>query len=98
MRYNPLYLVKVNTSLVGFTGVAMVPNCLIHMKVKFGTPPRIMSLIIDFLVVKALSTYNVILRRKTLYELGATISISYLKMKFLTPCGVGEECDDQQMS
>jgi hypothetical protein len=68
------------------------------MRVEFGTPPQTTSLMIDFLIIKAPPTYNVILGRKTLYELGATISIPYLKMKFLTPYGVGEECGDQHMS
>jgi hypothetical protein len=78
MVYGPLHLVKVHTPLVGFTGVAMVPKCLMRMK--------------------APSAYNVILGRNTLYELGATIFIPCLKMKFLTTHGVGEECGDQQMS
>jgi hypothetical protein len=47
------------------------------------------AMVPDFLIVKASSAYNVILGRNTLYELGATISILCLKMKFLTPQGVG---------
>jgi hypothetical protein len=96
--YDPLHLVKVHTPLVGFTSVAMVPEGLMRMRVEFGTPPQITSLMIDFLMVKTPSAYNVILGRNTLYELGATISISCLKMKFLTPHGVGEEYGDQHMS
>jgi hypothetical protein len=98
MGYNPLYLVKVNTPLVGFTGVAMVLEGLMRMRVEFSTPPRTTSLMINFLIVKAPSTYNIILGRKILYELGATISMSCLKIKFLTPYWVGEECGDQQIS
>jgi hypothetical protein len=82
MGYNPLHLVKVNTPLVGFTGVAMVPEGLIRMRVEFSTLPRTISLMINFLVVKASLTYNIILGRKILYELRATISMSCLKMKF----------------
>jgi hypothetical protein len=98
MGYDLLHMVKVNTLLVGFTGIAMVSEGLIRMSVEFGTLPRTTSLMIDFLVVKAPSGYNVILERKTLYELGAIISIPCLKIKCLTPYGVGEECGDQQMS
>jgi hypothetical protein len=98
MEYDPLHLVKVHTPLVGFTDIAMVPEGLMRMRVEFGTPSQITSLMIDFLIVKAPSVYNVILGRKTLNELGATISIPCLKIKFLTPHGVGEECGDQQMS
>jgi hypothetical protein len=82
MGYNPLHLVKVNTLLVGFTGVAMVPEGLMRMRVEFSTLPRTISLMINFLVVKAPLTYNIILGRKILYELRATISMSCLKMKF----------------
>jgi hypothetical protein len=89
MGYDPMHLVKVHTPLVGFTDVAMVPEGLMWMRVEFGTPPQTTSLMIDFLIVKAPSAYNVILGRKTLYELGATISILCLKIKFLTPQGVG---------
>jgi hypothetical protein len=53
MGYDPLHLVKVHTPLVGFIGVAMVPEGLMRMRVEFGTPPQTTSLIIDFLIVKA---------------------------------------------
>jgi hypothetical protein len=95
--YNPLHLVKINTLLVGFTSVAMVLEGLMRMRLEFDTPSRTMSFMIDFLVVKTPSAYKVILGRKTLYELGATISIPCLKIKFLIPYGVGEEYGDQQM-
>jgi hypothetical protein len=94
----PLCLVKVNTSLVDFTGATMVPEGPMHIRVEFGTPPCITSLMVNILIVKSSSAYNVILGRKTLYELGVTISIPCLKMKFPTPHGVGEECSNQQIS
>jgi hypothetical protein len=98
MEYDQLHLVKVHTPLGGFTGVAIVLEGLMRMRVEFGTLPQTTSIMIDFMVVKAPSAYNVILGRKTLYELWATISIPCLKIKFLTSYGVGEEYGDQQMS
>jgi hypothetical protein len=64
MGYTPLNLVKVNTPLVGFTGVVVVSEEFMRMRVEFGTSSCIISLMVDLLMVNASSAYDVILVKK----------------------------------
>jgi hypothetical protein len=49
-------------------------------------------------VVDTPSVYNAILGRKTLNAIGAVISLTFLKIKFLISNGIGEECGHQMMA
>lgn len=52
----------------------------------------------DFIVVKALSSYNTILGRPTLNSLKAMMSIYHLKMKFPNAMGVEEVRGEQVLA
>lgn len=52
----------------------------------------------DFLVVKAPSTYNVILGRPILNQFKVVTSTYHLKMKFSTPNGLGELHGEQAIA
>ena len=53
---------------------------------------------VDFLIVRAPSTYDAILSQLDLYVLQAIISTYHLKMKFSTIYGVGEIRRDQDLA
>lgn len=60
------------------------------MSILVGKTPRTVATMVDFLMVKAHSSYNAILERLTLNNLRAITSMFHLKMKFSTCTGVGE--------
>lgn len=53
---------------------------------------------VDFLIVRAPSTYNAILEQLGLNTLRAVVSTYYLKIKFLAVHGVGEIHEDQSLA
>jgi hypothetical protein len=97
MGYSVANLKKVQTPLVGFTGDTHYSEGVIKMQVEFRQSPHLTTTMMEFLVVNIPSAYNAILGRKTLNAIGAVISPAFLKIKFPTSTGVGEECDHQLM-
>ncbi|XP_063942647.1 uncharacterized protein LOC135150314 [Daucus carota subsp. sativus] len=63
-----------------------------------GTEPRQATCMINFLVVKASSTYNAILGRTGIHAFKAIPSTYHMKIKFPTRNGIGEELGDQKMA
>nr|XP_017225012.1 PREDICTED: uncharacterized protein LOC108201232 [Daucus carota subsp. sativus] len=63
-----------------------------------GTEPRQATCKLNFLVVKASSTYNAILGRTGIHVFKAIPSTYHLKIKFLTSNGIREEIGDQKMA
>lgn len=61
-----------------------------------GEEPREDTKMLNFLVSKATSTYNVILRRTGLHAFKAIAFTYNLKIKFLTRNGVEEQKGDQK--
>ena len=59
-------LQKVVAPLIGFTGDTLRPKGLVRLRVIFGTPPKAVEVMVDFLLVDAPSAYNAILGRGTL--------------------------------
>lgn len=59
---------------------------------------RIATTMTNFLVMKAPSSSNTILRRLTLNNLRAVTSTYHLKMKFTTDGGVGEACGEHTLA
>ena len=95
MGYKTESLRPVKAPLTGFSGGVVNPLGVITILVVFGTAPRIVTIPVDFLVVDVPSAYNAIIGRKTLNMLGAVVSSYYLKVKFPTEAGIGEEKGQQ---
>lgn len=71
---------------------------VIKLLVKASTSPWWVIVQVDFLVVKILVFYNVILRWLGLYTLNVVVSIKYLLMKFPTKNGIGQIRRNQAMA
>ena len=81
--------------MVSFSGDCIYPKGFISLSVTTGTHPAQLTKQVDFLIVDCPLSYNVILGRPTLNFLKATTSTYSLKVKFLTPYGIGEIYGDQ---
>ncbi|KAL0420208.1 UNVERIFIED_CONTAM: hypothetical protein Slati_3043700 [Sesamum latifolium] len=90
MQLGDIPLKKVNTSLYRFTRELVHPWGKISLPLTLGTWSTQRTCMLKFLVVDVPSTYNVILGRPTLNAFQAVISTYHMKIKFLTPGGVGE--------
>ncbi|KAK3004460.1 hypothetical protein RJ639_019271 [Escallonia herrerae] len=86
---------KMDTPMYGFSNHPVVFEGIIALSVMIGTPPTQANLMLDFVVVKVPSAYNVILGRPALNQLQAMVSTYHLKMKFPTEDGIGELKGDQ---
>ncbi|XP_042944821.1 uncharacterized protein LOC122278703 [Carya illinoinensis] len=86
------------TPLKGFSGDTIQPVGAITLPVTAGTGAQTATTMTDFLVVKALSSYNAILGRPTLNHLKAVTSTYHLKMKFPIDGGVGETRGEQALA
>ena len=84
--------------LVSFTGDRIVPLGIITLTLNAGTYPAQVIKEIDFLIVNCPSTYNIILGRPVLNRLRAVMLTYYLKVKFPTTHGVGENRRDQVLA
>lgn len=85
-------------SLKRFTRDVVWPVDTITFSVLATKARNTATTMIDFLVVKAPSSYNTILGRLTLNRLRAVMSTYDLKMKFLTTVGVGEVQGEQVLT
>ncbi|XP_017246612.1 uncharacterized protein LOC108218204 [Daucus carota subsp. sativus] len=83
--------------IYGFNNAETRIKDMIQLPV-MGTEPRQATCMLNFLVVKALSTYNAILGRTGIHAFKAIPSTYHLKIKFPTRNGVGEEIGDQKMA
>ena len=80
---------------VGFGGEQVYPIGIISLPLTVRTAPKVSTVIMDFLMVDRLSTYNAIIGRPGLNKLRAATSIYHFMMKFPTKEGVGEVKGDQ---
>ena len=81
---------KMVAPLVGFTENAIPIKGVIELPVIVGKPPAEATAGLEFLVVRFLSTYNVILERPGLNVLRVVISTYHLLIKFPTRARVRE--------
>ncbi|CAL9018009.1 unnamed protein product, partial [Prunus brigantina] len=80
---------KTTPPLFAFGGTRVQPLGNIHLPLTIGEYPRQATTVAHFVVVDCPSTYNVILGRPALNDLGLAISYRTLTLKFQTPHGVG---------
>nr|GEU87492.1 hypothetical protein [Tanacetum cinerariifolium] len=74
--------------LVGFAGGVVIPLGKIKLEVVFGDGRFFRMVMINFIVVRAPSPYNIIFGRAGLRSLRAVSSTIHSMVKFLTPRGV----------
>ncbi|KAK1361042.1 hypothetical protein POM88_045516 [Heracleum sosnowskyi] len=81
-----------------FNGVESKMEDTIQLPMTMGQGPNTSTQMLNFIVIKATSTYNAILGRTGLHALKAVASSYHLKIKFPTRNGIGEERGDQKMA
>ncbi|XP_077251943.1 uncharacterized protein LOC143891195 [Tasmannia lanceolata] len=89
-------LEPVNWSIFGFSGGEVMVRGKIKLPVTFSTHPNQRTIMQTFVIVHVPSSYNGIIGRPALNELGAVVSTAHLKIKFPTKFGVGEVIGDQE--
>ncbi|XP_022155873.1 uncharacterized protein LOC111022886 [Momordica charantia] len=83
--------------LVGFGGERVIPEGRIELPVMFGSGPKSIIKMVDFLVVYYASSYNVILGRPKMHMLKEIPSTYHQSMKFPTSSGIGEIKGEQRV-
>ncbi|KAL0416566.1 UNVERIFIED_CONTAM: hypothetical protein Slati_3488500 [Sesamum latifolium] len=89
---------KVNTPLVGFNGSVVEPMGEIVLPISIGTTPHRATRMLNFLVVDAPSSYNIIMGRPSLNSFRAVASTFHMKLKFHTYRRIGEEKGDRRLA
>ncbi|XP_023874707.2 uncharacterized protein LOC111987240 [Quercus suber] len=98
LRLDPKRLRSFNSPLVSFSGDKIYLRGIITLSVTARTYLAQVTIQANFLVINCPSSYNVILGRPTLNRLKAVMSTYCLKVKFLTPNGVGQIRGDQLLA
>ena len=98
MGYSGTQLTPSDMPIYGFNNVETNIEGMIQLPVTMGTEPRQATCMLNFLVVKAASTYNAILGRTGIHAFKEIPSTYHLKIKFPTRNRVGEEVGDQKMA
>ena len=94
LKVDPNRFIPFNSPLISFSGDRIHPKGIVSLSVIAGTHLAQVTNQVDFLVVDCPLCYNIILGRPTLNRLKAITSTYCLKVKFLTPNGVGQICGD----
>ncbi|XP_021851723.1 eukaryotic peptide chain release factor GTP-binding subunit-like [Spinacia oleracea] len=61
-------LTRVNYPVIGFSGSTVYPEGSIRLQVKVGEGSEMRDLMVDFLIIKVLATYNVIIGRPFIHD------------------------------
>ena len=88
----------VSTHLRGFSREKVLPLGSIQLVLTLGDPPCQATTTVSFLIVDALSAYNVLLGRPSLNAIKAILSTYHMMIKFPTTNGVGMVRGDQRMA
>ena len=88
-------LEPVNAHLRGFSGERVLPLVSVQLVLTLGDPPCQATTMTKFLIVKAPSTYNMLLGRPSLNAIAVILSAYHMVVKFLTENGVGKARGDQ---
>jgi hypothetical protein len=89
-------VVLVSCHLQAFAGEKVLPLGSIDLPLMAGTYPRKKVIMMKFLIVDRVSSYNAIIGRTALNDLKAVTSTPHLNMKFPTEEGVGVVKGDQK--
>lgn len=89
---------KTTRTLYGFTGDSFIPQGTIKLPNTAGEKYRHATVMVNFVVIKKASQYNVVIGRMTLRALKVVTSTYHQKIKFLTPNGIGEiKCSQYEL-
>ena len=88
----------VSTHLRGFSGEKVLPLGSIQLVLTLGDPPCQATTTARFLVVDALSAYNMLLGRPSLNAIKAIPSAYHMMIKFPTVSGIGMVRGDQRVA
>ena len=91
-------LEPVSTHLRGFSGKKVLPLGSIQLVLTLGDPPCQATTAVKFLIVDALSSYNMLLGRPSLNAIKAILSAYHMMIKFPTTGGVGMVRGDQRVA
>ena len=98
MRIEREKLEPVSTHLRGFSGEEVLPLGSIQLVLTLGEPPCQATTTTRFLVVDALSAYNMLLGRPSLNAIKSIPSAYHMVIKFPTINGVGTVRGDQRVA
>ena len=84
--------------LVGFSGEQVEVRGYVNLRTTFSDEHAARTIIIKYIVVNAPSSYNMLLGRPSLNMLGAVVSTTHLKMKFLAEGKVVTMKVDQEVA
>ncbi|GKV17095.1 hypothetical protein SLEP1_g27640 [Rubroshorea leprosula] len=76
----------------------MLVEGVLKLNVAFGSGQTYVTPLVRFLVVKMVSSFNIVIGRPTLTEIRAVVSQFHLCMKFLTPMGVATLRGNQEVA
>ncbi|XP_027166116.1 uncharacterized protein LOC113766089 [Coffea eugenioides] len=86
-------LIPVRTPLVGFEEHVVHPEGMVTLTVTVGHHPCCRTILVNFVMVKAGSPYNLIMGRPTLNVFRAVYSTYHLSFKFSIPAGIAEQIE-----
>ncbi|KAK1383310.1 hypothetical protein POM88_021045 [Heracleum sosnowskyi] len=98
MGYTDSQLTPSNMPIYGFNGVESKVEGTIQLPMTMGQGSNPFTQMLNFIVIKATSTYNSILGRTGLHAFKVVALYYHLKIKFPTRSRIGEEQGDQKMA
>jgi len=87
-----------NGVLVGFSGEQVEVQGYVDLQTTFIDDQAYEMVVIQYIVVNAPSSYNLLLGRPSLNKLGAIVSIAHMKIKFLVKGRVVTKKVDQEVA
>ena len=98
MRYNNSQLTPSDMTVYGFNGVKTKVEGIIQLPMMLGQVPYEVTRMLNFWVIKAVTTYNAIFGRTGINAFQAVASTYHLKLKFPTKNDIGMEEEDQKLA
>ncbi|GKV50967.1 hypothetical protein SLEP1_g57644, partial [Rubroshorea leprosula] len=95
---DPALLQRYDGPIYGFNNQPVPVEGILTMNVAFGSGRSYVTPSVRFLVVKMVSSFNVVIGQPTLTEIQAVVSQSHLCMKFPTPTGIATLRGNQEVA
>ncbi|GKU89055.1 hypothetical protein SLEP1_g3247 [Rubroshorea leprosula] len=95
---DPALLQKYDGPIYGFNNQLVPVEGVLTLHVAFGSGRTYVTPSVRFLVVKMVSSFNIVIGRPTLTEIRTVVSQSHLCMKFPTPMGIATLRGNQEVA